>query len=119
LILPHCDTAAMNLLMPEISAKVAPGKHAGLLMDQAGWNLSDKLRVLTNITVLPLPPKGPELNPAENVWEFMRDNWLSNWVFTCYDNIVDHCCDALNKLTDQPWRIMSLGLRDWAHEFQS
>ncbi len=119
LILPRCNTAAMNLLMPEISAKVAPGRHAVLLMDQAGWHLSAKLRVPANITVLPLPPKCPELNPAENVWEFMRDNWLSNRIFTCYDNIVDHCCDAWNKLTDQPWRIMSLGLRDRAHGFQS
>ena len=105
--------------MPEISAKVAPGRHAVLLMDQAGWHLSAKLRVPPNITVLPLPPKCPELNPAENVWEFMRDNWLSNRVFTCYDTIVDHCCDAWKKLTDQPWRIMSLGLRTWAHGFQS
>jgi transposase len=85
LILPRCNTAAMNLLMPEISAKVAPGKHAVLLMDQAGWLLSDKLCVPTNITVLPLPPKCLELNPAENVWEFVRDNWLSNRVFTCYN----------------------------------
>lgn len=109
----------MNLLMPEISAKVAPGKHAVLLMDQAGWHMSAKLHVPSNITILPLPPKCPELNPAENVWQFMRDNWLSNRVFTSYDNIVDHCCEAWNKLTDQPWRIMTLGLRDWAHRFQS
>ena len=49
----------MNLLMPEISAKVAPGRHAVLLMDQAGWHLSAKLRVPPNITVLPLPAKMP------------------------------------------------------------
>jgi transposase len=69
------------------------------------------------ITIIPLPPKCPELNPAENLWEFMRDNWLSNRVFTSYDDIVGHCCDAWNKLTAQPWRIMSIGLRDWAHGF--
>ena len=45
------------------------------------------------------------------------DNWLSNRVFSSYDNIVAHCCDAWNKLVDQPWRIMSIGLRDWAHGF--
>ena len=43
-----------------------------------------------NITLLPLPPKCPELNPVENVWQFMRDNWLSNRVFTSYDDIVAH-----------------------------
>ena len=53
----------------------------------------------------------PELNPVENVWQFMRDNWLSNRVFASYDDIVDHCCDAWNKLVDQPWTIMSIGLR--------
>ena len=62
-------------------------------------------------------PNCPELNPDENIWQFVRDNWLSNRVFFSYDNILDHCCDAWNKLVDQPWTIMSIGLRDWAHRF--
>jgi len=45
----------------------------------------------------------------------MRDNWLSNRVFSSYDDIVDHCREAWNELTDQPWRIMSIGLHRWAH----
>ena len=53
-----------------------------------------------NITILPLPPKSPELNPVENVWQFMRDNWLSNRVFKSYDDLVDHSCEAWNKLVD-------------------
>jgi hypothetical protein len=47
----------------------------------------------------------------------MRDNWLSNRVFTYYDNIVDHLCWAWNQLADHPWHIMIAGLRDWAHGF--
>ena len=117
LILPACNTEAMTLHLAAISAKVAAGRHAALLVDQAAWHLSQHLVVPDNITIVPLPAKCPELNPQENVWEFMRDNWLSNRVFTYYDNIVDHCCDAWNKLIDQPWRIMSLGLRDWAQGF--
>src|SRR5262249_23715539 len=66
-----------------------------------------------NITIILLPPKCPELNPVENVWQFMRDNWLSNRIFKSYDDLVDHCCAAWNKLVDQPWRIMSIGLRQW------
>jgi hypothetical protein len=57
------------------------------------------------------------LNPQENIWQFMRDNWLSNRVFKSFDDIVDHCCDAWNKLVDQPWKIMSIGLQVWANEF--
>jgi hypothetical protein len=36
----------------------------------------------------------------ENVWQLMRDNWLSNRVFKSFDDIVDHCSDAWNKLND-------------------
>ena len=91
----------MNLHLAEIAAAVAPGAHAVLLLDQAGWHTSGKLVVPTNITLVALPPKCPELNPTENVWEFMRDNWLSNRIFHSYDAIVDHCCEAWNKLVDQ------------------
>jgi transposase len=106
----------MALHLQEISQTVAPGAHAVLLLDQAGWHVSAKLKVPDNITLVPLPPKSPELNPVENVWQFMRDNWLSSRIFRSYDDILDHCCGAWNKLIDQPWRIMSLGLRDWAHQ---
>jgi len=116
-VLPRCDTEAMNLLLPEIAAAVAPGAHAVLLLDQAGWHMSDKVVVPANITLVPLPPRCPELHVMENVWQFMRDNWLSNRVFQPYEAIVDHCCHAWNRLVDQPWRIMSIGLRDWAHRF--
>jgi hypothetical protein len=114
---PTCNTEAMNLHLAEIAEMVAPGAHAVLLADQAGWHMSTRLVVPPNITIIALPPKCPELNPVENVWQFMRDNWLSNRVFKSYDDLVDHCCEAWNKLVDQPWRIMSIGLRQWAHEF--
>lgn len=67
------------------------------------------------LTLILLPAKCPELNPQENFWQFMRDNWLSNQVFKSFDDIADHWCDAWNKLVDQPWKIMSIGLRDWAY----
>ena len=107
----------MNLHLAEIATRVAPDRHAVLLLDQAGWHLSHRLVVPTNITLMPLPPKCPELNPVENLWQFMRDNWLSNRVFTSYENLLDHCCYAWNTLINQPWRIISIGLRDWAHRF--
>jgi DDE superfamily endonuclease len=111
LVLPRCDTEAMNLHLAEIAAQIAPGAHAALLVDQAGWHLSGRL-IVPNITMVPFCP---ELNPEENVWQFMRDNWLSNRLFISFDDIVDHCCEVWNKLIDQPWKIMSIGLRDWAH----
>ncbi len=107
----------MNLHLAEIARNVASGAHAVLLLDQAGWHMTDKLDVPPNVTIMPLPAKCPELNPQENVWQFLRDNRLSNRVFKSYDDIVDHCCDAWNSLIEQPWRIMSIGLREWAYRF--
>lgn len=117
LVLPKCNTAAMQLHLDEIALAVEPGAHALVMLDQAGWHMTGRLVVPANITLLPLPSKAPELNPTENVGQFMRDNWLSNRVFRSYDDILDHCCDAWNKLTEQPWRIMALGLCQWAHRF--
>ena len=117
LVLPSCDTEARAAQLQVISQAVAPGAHAVLLLDQAGWHVSPKLPVPDNITLLPLPPRSPELNPVENVWQFVRDNWLSNRIFGSYEEIVDHGCEAWNKLVDQPWIIMSISLRHWAYGF--
>ena len=95
LVLPKCDS------QPHA---VAPGGN----LITAPWY---------NITLLHLPPRAPELNPVENVWQFLRDNWLSNTIFKSYDQIVHLSCQAWNRLIDQPWTIMSIGTRDWAHGF--
>ena len=94
LVMPRCDTEAMNFHLAEIATQIVPGAHAAVLVDQAGWHLSGRLNVPPNITLVPLPLKCPELNPQENVWQFMRDNWLSNRIFKSYDDIVDHCWDV-------------------------
>jgi len=109
--------------LAQIAFHVAPGAHAVLLLDQARWHGSAELVVPADITLMPLPPRCPELKallskvegPVENVWQFMRDNWLSNRIFSSCEDIVDHCCFAWNNLVDQPWRIMSIGRRTWAH----
>jgi transposase len=117
IVMPFCDTEAMQEHLLEISATVAPDAHAVLILDRAGWHLAGALVVPDNITILPLPPRSPELNPVENIWQFMRDNHLSNRVFTGYDDIVAHCCAAWNDPIDQPWRIRSIGKREWAEGF--
>ncbi len=110
--MPWCDTPAMAAHLVEISQAVDPGAHAVLILDQAGWHMSSRLAVPDNITLLPLPPRSPELNPVENIWQFIRDNWLSNRVFKSYEDIVALCCDAWNNLIDRPRKIMSIGMRE-------
>ena len=90
LVLPRCTTEGMSLHLAEIAQAVAPGAHALVLVDQAGWHQSKRLVVPANITLVPLPSKAPELNPAENIWQFMRENWISNRIFASYGDIVRH-----------------------------
>ena len=115
--MPRCTTEAMTLHLAEIARAVAPGPHPVLLLDQAGWPMTKKLVIPANTTLLPLPARSPELNPVENLWQFIRENWLGNRIFAPYEAILDQSCEAWNKLIDQPWRITSIGLRAWAHEF--
>src|SRR5260370_20058449 len=84
LVLPACNTEAMQLRLNEIATKVTPGAHAVVVLDQAGWHKSQALKVPSHISLLPLPPRSPELNPQENIWQFMRQNWLSNRVFKSF-----------------------------------
>ncbi len=111
LVLPRCNTEAMQWHLDEISSRVTPGAHAALILDRAGWHTTGKLTVPSNITLLPLPPRSPELNPVENIWQFMRDNWLSDRVFKSYDDIVNLFCEAWNRLINEPWTITSISSR--------
>ena len=109
----------MQFHLDEISRHVARGVHAVLLLDRAGWHTTAKLEIPANITPILLPSRAPELNPVENVWQYLRANWLSNRVFDDYDAIIDAACEAWRKLLAQPDTITSIGMRDWAHVGQS
>ena len=113
--MPLANTHAMQLHLNAISQAVAARAHAVVLMDRAGWHTTDKLKLPANLTIILLPSRSPELNPVENVWQYLRQNWLSNRVFPTYDAILDAACQAWNKLVDQPATITSIGMRKWAH----
>lgn len=114
-MLPGVSIEAMNRHLDEISAQVAPGAHGLVVCDGAGWHQQGgRLRVPANITLLPLPPYAPELNPVENVWEYLRGNHLSITVWNSYEQIVDACCNAWNALVAETGRIASIANRDWA-----
>ena len=99
LVLPYVDTAAMNLHLAEISAQVAADAHAVVILDQAGWHGARALRVPDNISLLPLPPYSPELNPVENLWQFLKHNFLNARIF---DSLRRHRRRLLRRLEPPP-----------------
>lgn len=115
LVLPSVNTDAMNLHLAEISTHVAPGAYAVVILDGAGWHQpGGRLHVPPNISLLHLPPYAPQLNPVENVWQFLRQNYLAHRVLDTYDEIVQACCDAWNALACAPDRIRSIASRPYA-----
>ena len=113
LVLPTVSTAAMSRFLAELSAQIAPDAHAVLVLDQAGWHGARALVVPPNITLVPLPPYSPELNPVERVWLYLRERYLSLRLLHSTEAIIDACCDAWNRLTAEPGRIRSLCAYPW------
>src|SRR6188508_554823 len=111
LVLPYADTEATGLHLAEIGRQVAPGAHGVVVLDRAGWHGARDLVVPGNITPLPLPSYAPELNPVENVREYLRQNKLGHRVWPDYEAIVATCCDAWNWLAAAPDRLASITRR--------
>ncbi len=115
MITPHANTEAMNLHLGEVSTQVTAGAQALLVCDGAGWHQRGRqLVVPDNIAMLTLPAYSPELNPMENVWDYLRQNKLCSRVWDSYEDIVEACKQAWHFLIDDPDRIRSLGQRSWA-----
>ncbi len=106
----------MSLHLAEISRHVAANGHAVVILDQAGWHGAQALRIPDNLSLLPLPPYSPELNPIENVWQFLKHNYLNARIFPTYQEILDACCDAWNRLRQLPDQIRSITTREWAKQ---
>lgn len=115
LVLPVANSEAMNLHMEEISKKTDPGRIAIVIMDQAGWHTSNKLKKFENVIPIMLPPYSPELNPVEQVWKQLREDSLANRCFENYEDIIQSCAKAWNKFTGVVDNVRSLCSREWAN----
>src|SRR5436305_1234647 len=96
------------------ASAVPAGTRAALVLDGAGWHVSEDLSVPANLTLLHPPPYSPELNPVERVWEYLRDRWLSHRVLAGgYQAVADAACAAWNALLAEPGRLRSLTGFPW------
>jgi hypothetical protein len=114
LVMNEIGIDAMMVHLKMISEQVGPGKIAVIVLDRASWHKSKKLNCFNNILLLPLPAASPELNPVEQLWQYLRDRFLANRVFEDMTAIVDACCDAWNAFVQAPRAITSLCTRSWA-----
>ncbi len=114
LVLPRADAHAFNLHLAEISKAVAEGAHAVVILDGAGYRDAGHIEIPANLTLIRLPTYAPELNSAENIWEYLRKNKLANSIFETYDDIVEGFCNAWSFFANDPAAVSSITNRNWA-----
>ena len=115
LLLPYANTETMKIHLEHISKQIPEDKHAVIVLDRAGWHTTKKLDGFDNLTLLPLPPASPELNPCEQIWKQLRQEYLSNRCFKDDEDLLAACSDAWNNFTETPESITSLCSRKWAN----
>ena len=110
LILPWADTDAMNIFLSGFS-KEYERYRVVMTMDKAGWHRSNDLKIPDNITFLFLPPYSPQLNPVENIWDYIREQKeFNNHTFNSLDEVIDNLPFSLNKFFTKLIKIESNSL---------
>ncbi len=107
LILPEASTAMMNLFLKEVSQTFSQ-YFLVMQVDGASWHGSHDLVVPSNIRLIQQPPYSPEVNPAEHLWDELRENYLHNRAFASLDDLTEVLCQGLNDLADDPAALRSL-----------
>jgi len=113
LVLPIVSTSAMQAFLDQLSVQVAPGAHALVVMDRAGWHCANDLVTPDNLAPIFLPPYSPELNGIERLWLYLKERFLSHRSWADYDAIVDAVCRAWQRVTAEAGRIKSLCQMEW------
>ena len=113
LVLPEAGAVTMDVFLSRFAETLPAGVHAVLMLDQASWHGRTALRVPANITLLPLPPYSPELNPVEQVWFYLRERYLSFRLHQNEQAITDALCAAWNALRDETGRLTTLASYPW------
>lgn len=104
----------MNPFLACFAERLAPGTHAVLILDQAGWHGGGQLVVPKTITLRSLPAYSPELvgssapQPVERIWLYRRERFLSHRLLRDDSALLDAACAAWNKLVGETGRPASL-----------
>ena len=113
LVLPLANTQGMIEHLKLIAKATPKGRQALVIMDRAGWHMTKAIKCFDNITLLALPPYSPELNPVEQLWQHIKQRYLSNRVFDNYKDIVNESCKAWNHMVSEAGFIGNLCDREW------
>lgn len=108
LISPQVNTGVMNAFLGQFARELPTDVHAVMVLDRAGWHVAKGLKVPENVTLVHLPPKSPELNPAENLWHYLRSHHWSNRLYATWGDLKSAAVDAWRAVCLVPDLIKSV-----------
>lgn len=112
LIAPMVNTDIMNIFLKAIADHYT--KYMIIIfMDRAGWHRSKGLQLPNNIHIELLPPYSPELNPAEQLWKYVRLNHTGNSLFATIDALDNVLANSLTYLINNPLIVKSFSYFPW------
>jgi transposase len=112
LVLPKVNTEAMGLFLDEVAQRHAD-EFIVMVLDGAGWHRAKRLRVPPNLRLVPLPSWSPQLNPAEHVWDELREKHFANRRFASMDQLEEQLVAGLASLEADAPRMASLTGFGW------
>ena len=112
LVLPEVNAEAMGMFLAEVAQRHAD-EFILMVLDGAGWHRAKRLQVPENLCLIPLPPWSPQLNPAEHVWDEVREKWFANRQFMSMDQLEKQLVAGLASLEADAPRMASLTGFDW------
>ncbi len=112
LIMPYLDAEIMSIFLRHTS-EIFSENYCVMIMDAASWHRTGELKVPENMQLIYLPPYGPELNPVEHLWDYVRNTYFGNRTFNSLDDVVDRLCLGLRELHRQNTVVKSMSCFDW------
>lgn len=118
-IMPEVSTKVMQIFLDEFAKTIPADEHAVMVADQASWHTTPDLKIPDNVTMVPLPPYSPQLNPPERVWEYLKEKFLSFRLLDDYDAIVEATAIAWNRLRGEAGRLTTLTGYPWINPVET
>ena len=98
----------MNASLEQFARELPADVHAAMVLDQAGWHVAKALAVPPNVTLIHLPPKSPELNPAENLWHYLRSHFWSNRLYKTWEDLKGAAIDGWRRVCLSPEKLKTV-----------
>jgi hypothetical protein len=112
LVLPWSDSETMSIFLEHTSQQFKDSYNL-MFLDKAGWHTANDLRIPENIKLVFLPSYSPELNPMENIWKYLKENFFVNRIFKSLNEVEDVLCDSLRYIHSHPGLVHSITCYPW------